>query len=164
MPLPLFDPTISQTLLDRLTDLDPEVRAEAPVTRAQALRQVRAALRRDLDWLFNARRTPIEVPADARELRKSTFWFGLPDITGLSMDSGKDRDLLARAMQTAIEAFEPRLAQVSVTVQEPSGIARILRFRIEAILLIAPAPERVSFDTALHLGRSEYEVEGDKRA
>jgi predicted component of type VI protein secretion system len=39
-----------------------------------------------------------------------------------------------------------------------------VRFRIEAMLLIAPAPERISFDTSLHLTSSQYEVEGQKNA
>lgn len=164
MPRALFDPSVSISLLDRLTDREPNVKHEPPPSRAQTVRQLRAALRRDLEWLFNARRTPIEPPDDARELRRSVFWYGLPDITGVSVDSDVERAMVARAMEVAIETFEPRLAQISVTVQDLRGPARVLRFRIEAMLLIEPAPERISFDTALHLTSSQYEVEGQKIA
>jgi len=44
----------------------------------------------------------------------------------------------------------------------PLGVAaastRVLRFRIEALLLMDPAPEHISFDTTLQLTSGEYEV------
>ena len=41
---------------------------------------------------------------------------------------------------------------------------RVLRFQIEALLMIEPAPERITFDTKLELTSGEYSVEGNDRA
>ncbi|MEZ5395501.1 MAG: hypothetical protein R2724_22155 [Bryobacterales bacterium] len=49
------------SLLDRLIDLEPrnrDVRQEP----AKSLRQLKAGLRRDLEWLLNARRPPVDLP------------------------------------------------------------------------------------------------------
>ena len=38
---------------------------------------------------------------------------------------------------------------------------RVLRFQIEALLKMDPAPEQVLFDTVLQLNSGEYQVKGD---
>jgi type VI secretion system protein ImpF len=62
MATPKFTKNIQQGILDRLIDLEPLNRQEAPMTRAESLRQLRAAVKRDLEWLLNTTRMPIEVP------------------------------------------------------------------------------------------------------
>ena len=38
---------------------------------------------------------------------------------------------------------------------------RILRFQIEALLKMDPAPEQIVFDTVLQLNSGEYKVKGE---
>src|SRR5215471_5322758 len=71
---------VQRPLLDRLVDLDPRTPGEPALTRAAAVRTLKDALRRDLEWLLNSRRTPIEIPKSCEELRKSVFNYGLPDL------------------------------------------------------------------------------------
>lgn len=147
------------SLLDRLTDLEPRNRHEAAANRAQALRQIKASLRRDLEWLLNTRRTTIPVPDWTRELRYSLFRYGLPDITEYSLTSSLDQDRLTSEVEEAVETFEPRLMNVTVNMQPASAGTRQLKFSIEALLRIEPAPERVLFDTTLEMTSGEYRVE-----
>jgi len=42
------DETVTQSVIERLIDLEPGVRAEPLPSRAQSVRQLKAALRRDL--------------------------------------------------------------------------------------------------------------------
>ena len=42
--------------------------------------------------------------------------------------------------------------------------ARNLHFKIEALLIMDPAPERISFDTVLELASGQYKVEGEAGA
>ncbi len=59
-----------------------------------------------------------------------------------------------------MKIFEPRLANVRVVPLEwRHAGTRTLRFRIEGLLLMDPAPEHVSFDTVLELTSGEYEVQ-----
>ena len=50
--------TVTQSVLERLIDREPGTDSDSAQTRAQSVRQLKAALRRDLEWLLNTRRTP----------------------------------------------------------------------------------------------------------
>ena len=156
--------TILPSVLDRLIDLEPGNRKEAQAVRAQSLREMKDSVRRDLEWLLNTRRTPEEPISTATELWKSTYCYGLPDITGMALNTPASRDELAHSLERAISAFEPRLINVSVSMQQSPTASRTLRFQIEALLRTEPAPSRVFFDTRLELIRGEYEVVGDTNA
>ena len=159
------DRSIRPSLLDRLIDEEPGNRNEAPDRRAQSLKELKDSVRRDLEWLLNSRRCPIEPATSAKELWRSVYCFGLPDTTGIAMSSPEDRGRMARLVTTAVANFEPRLLNVTVNMEPESATGnRILHFQIEALLRMEPAPARVFFDTTLELSSGEYEVTGDARA
>src|SRR5512142_2966216 len=112
-----WDPeqVVTQSVLDRLIDRDPESNVEASPNRAQSVRQLKASLRRDLEWLLNTRRNPEPVPDGADELEHSLYTYGLPDITSLSYDNSRDRSRLARMIESTLRTFEPRLDRIKVT-------------------------------------------------
>jgi type VI secretion system protein ImpF len=151
---------INLSVLDRLVDFEPEVSAESLPSRSKALRQVKQALRRDLEWLLNTRRV-LEVPEELPLLADSLLAYGLPDFTNLSVKSAEDQHDLTRALETTLKRFEPRLEDVVVTVANASVLERAYRFRIEARLRIDPVPEPISFDTTLQLGSGNFAVKGD---
>ena len=154
--------TVTQSVLERLIDRDPGSSSENPPTRAQSVRQLKASLRRDLEWLLNTRRTPEAVGSEFRELEQSLYNFGLPDVTSLSWDSNRDRTRLARMLEQTIATFEPRLRKVKVlTLEAAPGAQQVVRFQIEGLLDMDPAPELISFDTVLQLSSGEYRVKGD---
>ena len=155
---------LQPSLIDRLIDLEPQNRKEATVAQAQSFRQLKDSVRRDLEWLLNTRRTPAEPPLRAKELWRSSYCYGLPDLTGLSLTSSEAHTELARILETAISSFEPRLRNVTATPQGSSPGSRRLRFQIEALLLTEPAPARICFDTTLELTSGEYEVGGEQNA
>ena len=156
--------TIQPSLIDRLIDREPENRKEAQEMRNQSLRELKDAVRRDLEWLLNSRRSPAEPPESAKELWRSVYCYGLPDITGVSLSSGDDRQRMARMVESAIATYEPRLLNVTVSMKPATGEVHVLRFQIEGLLRTEPAPARVFFDTTLELTKGEYEVTGDSRA
>ena len=59
---------VRPSVLDRLIDDDPRSNVEPPLTRSQSVRQFKTALRRDLEWLLNARRVIIELTPQALTL------------------------------------------------------------------------------------------------
>jgi type VI secretion system protein ImpF len=165
--MPRWEPdvTVEQSLLERLIDLEPKNATEQPVTRAQSVRQLRASLRRDLEWLLNTRRTPEAVGSEFQELERSLFNYGLPDLTTLNWESTHDRSYLARLIEELLGKFEPRLKRVRVDpVGTVSATQSVLRFQIEGLLDMDPAPERISFDTVLQLSSGEYQVKGEPSA
>lgn len=157
--------TVTPSVIDRLIDLDPRNSLENPPTRAQSVRQLKASLRRDLEWLLNTRRTPESAGSEYPELERSLYNFGLPDITSLSWASTRDRARLSRLIEQTVATYEPRISHIKVVPMEAAGGAQhVLRFQIEGLLEMDPAPEHISFDTVLQLSSGEYQVKGDGSA
>lgn len=158
------DPDLAVTIsvLDRLIDANPGASMDPPANRSQSVRQLKAALRRDLEWLLNSRRNPEEVPETYEELFRSVYNYGLPDVTSMSLNSPRDKQRLLRMIEQTIDIFEPRLIQVHVGAIDVAGSGpRVLRFQIEGMLKMDPAPEQILFDTVLQLNSGEYQIKGD---
>jgi type VI secretion system protein ImpF len=154
-----FVKNVQPCLLDRLIDLEPHNRNEVPVSRSESLRQFRLAVKRDLEWLLNTTCPPIDIPESCEELRKSLLCFGLPDISSIAVHEAGDEQKLLRALEDAIEYFEPRLAHARVTSKEPyRPTQQAITFHVEAVLMVDPAPERISFDTVLEITKGAYSV------
>ncbi|HTT19252.1 MAG TPA: type VI secretion system baseplate subunit TssE [Candidatus Sulfotelmatobacter sp.] len=151
---------VTLSVLDRLIDRDPKTRSEVPPSRAQSLRELKFALKRDLEWLLNTRRTIDPAPDSARETTRSVYHYGFADVSSKSVLSTRDHADLVRDMEAAIAAFEPRLKRARVRMEPVEGAYRTLKFVIEGLLCMDPAPEAVRFDTVLELGKGEYEVKG----
>jgi len=151
---------VTLSVLDRLIDRDPKTHSEIPFTRAQSLRELRIGLKRDLEWLLNTRKTIDPAPESARETVRSVYHYGFADISSKSVLSGRDQIDLIRDMEAAIAIFEPRLKRAKVRMEQVEGSYRTLKFVIEGLLCMDPAPEPVRFDTMLELGKGEYEIKG----
>jgi type VI secretion system protein ImpF len=158
MPPPDYDRAVQQPLLDRLIDLDPEHQVEAHLTRAESLRRLRASVRRDIEWLLNTIRVS-EAPENLNELRNSLYTFGIPDIASMSLENAQDGNKLLRGLERAISQFEPRLSNVHVSTHDAISRKQMyIEFRIDAVLMIDPVPERLSFDTIFEVARGAYKV------
>ncbi len=145
-------------MLDRLIDFDPTNQNEATKSRSQDLKELKQAVRRDLEWLLNTRHGIEEVSEDLQEVSNSLAKFGLPDFTGLSSRNDDDRKDLIRNVETALKFFEPRFMNLNVTLEEVNMVDRGVKFRIQATLRVEPTPEPVVFDTILQVGSGEFEV------
>src|SRR5215472_8219985 len=155
---------VTLSVLDRLIDDEPKNRSEVPLTRAQSVRLMKAALRRDLEWLLNTRRTIDLAPESARETARSVYHYGFTDTSSKSVLSSRDQNDLVREMESTLAAFETRLKRARVRVETVQGGVRALRFVIEGLLCMDPSPEPVVFDTLFELGKGEYEVRGEDGA
>jgi type VI secretion system protein ImpF len=165
--------TVQLSVFDRLL-VDEETKEVAePRSWHESVRLLKQGLLRDLEWLLNTHRLDPAVGADpdapppvvGPELARSVFAFGLPDITAVPRDSAEEQRYLARRVQDTIALFEPRLANVRVTlVAAPSEARRELRFLVEGTLRIEPSPEQVAFDTVLELATGEVVVQGARDA
>jgi len=160
MPTTEREGPVTLSVLDRLIDQEPERKLEPPLTRAQSLRELKAALRRDLEWLLNTRRTIEESLASLKELEHSLYNYGLPDVSSLYLRSSNDQDSLLKAIRVAINFFEPRLLNIKVTLEPAADDTRVIRFGIEGLLRMDPAPEHVFFDTMLEPMSGQYQVKG----
>jgi type VI secretion system protein ImpF len=159
------DVTVTLSVLDRLIDREPRSQTEAPLTRSQSVRILRAAVQRDLEWLLNTRRIFQEPDESLKEVNRSLYMYGLPDLSQYTIASGADQAKLQRQLLAAIKMFEPRLANVRLVPieTEETGIQQ-LQLRIEAMLLMDPSPEPVSFDTVIGLKSGTCRISGGPNA
>ena len=100
-----LDVLVTLSVLDRLIDTDPKNTAEAPLTRGESVRRLRAAVRRDLEWLLNSRRIAVAPDAALTELNQSAYVFGLPDISSIQLSSHFEQNKLLASIERAIEIF-----------------------------------------------------------
>lgn len=159
------DITVTLSVLDRLIDREPKSQTEAPLTRSQSVRILKAAVQRDLEWLLNTRRIFQEPDESLKEINRSVYVYGLPDFSQYTMASVSDQAKLLKQLLATVKTFEPRLGNVRIVPQETTeaGIQQF-RLRIEAMLLMDPAPEPVSFDTVIGLKSGICRISGGANA
>jgi type VI secretion system protein ImpF len=161
----LGDITVTLSVLDRLIDREPTSQSEAPLTRSQSVRLLKAAVQRDLEWLLNTRRIFEEPDESLKETNRSAYVYGLPDFSQYTMASAADQAKLLRQILATVKMFEPRLANVRlVPVENAENGIQQLRLRIEAMLLMDPSPEPVSFDTVIGLKTGNAKISGGPHA
>ncbi len=161
----LGETTITVSVLDRLIDLEPENRMENPLSRSQSVRLLKSAVRRDLEWLLNSRRICDPPDEGLKEVNRSAYTYGLPDLSTLTMAATGDRNKLVRQILATINMFEPRLANVRlVLIETPDSAKKDVRLRVEAMLRMDPVPEPISFDTVIELKSGNCHLTGGEDA
>jgi type VI secretion system protein ImpF len=152
---------LQPSLLDRLSDDEPDNTAESRERRVLSLRTLREGVLRDLAWLLNTTNLLSATAAhNLPHVANSVLNYGVPDISGNSV-SNLNVSRLERAIRQAIWDFEPRLIRSTVTVKARAGDSaehNKLTFEIEADLWAQPYPERLYLKTELDLERGAVQV------
>lgn len=152
---------VRMPLFDRLVDRDPRLPHELRPTRTLDRRGLRESVRRELEQLFNTR---CPFPAHRLPIReRSVIDYGVPDFSVFSPRSFDDRVRLAELLRRTIEAFEPRLIDVQVSLEPEPGNELSLIGVIEAKVLTDMVPEPISFETSLDLKEGKVEVHAGAR-
>jgi type VI secretion system protein ImpF len=147
------------SILDRLTDLEPDTRTEPAGGHAMTWRDVKDAVRRDLENLLNTRQVHPRLPADYEEAAQSVLTYGLPDFTQGTVGTPKERDTLRMSIEDVLQRFEPRLRHVKVTIgAAPNRFDRTLHLTIEGELVVHPYAEAVAFDTVVESTTGEVKM------
>jgi len=146
---------LQPSLLDRLTDDDPEARQESRDRRVLSPARLRECVRRDLTWLFNTANLATVLSLDELpEVARSTVNFGMPDLAGRTASS-VNIPALEQILRRVIWDFEPRLIKNSVRVRIVSDDDKMnhnaMAFDIEAELWAQPLPLRLFFRTDIDL-------------
>lgn len=143
---------ITPSLFDRLTDLDPPARVDAPANASPQIGDVKLAVARDLVNLLNVRRSELDIPEEFTETNRSIAAYGIQDFGTSPMDA----DQIRRAIENCIRAFEPRLALVSVRSTASSSFH--LSFRITAVLRIGSHSTSLVFDAVFPTHSRRFQV------
>jgi type VI secretion system protein ImpF len=153
---------LQPSLLDRLTDDEPEKRQESREKRVLSPSRLRESVRRDLSWLFNTVNLAATQDLEGYpEVERSTLNYGLPDLAGRTASS-IDKLAIERLLRRAVWDFEPRLTRQAVRVKLIIDAQRMshnaMCFQIEAELWAQPLPLRLFLRTDLDLETGEVAV------
>jgi type VI secretion system protein ImpF len=127
--------------------------------RRPSMTEMRAEVSADLEALLNTRSEAARVVPDIfKESRASSLTYGILEFSSYSLLSPRDRDRIRRSLEQAIGLHETRLTRVRVTLEPQDELVRSLRFRVDALLNLGDAGEKVQFDAVLQLSTHSYSV------
>ena len=116
----------------------------------RAMRELREAVRRDLEILFTTRPRYLSIPPKLEELRLSLLSFGVQDLQTQQLATPAQQEQFRLKLEALIRKFEPRFREVSVElVARTDTLDRTLRFRVHAVLQTDATAEPVVYDTVV---------------
>jgi type VI secretion system protein ImpF len=143
-------------LLDRLMGATQATPGGRP---GPGLEQFKDCVARDLEDLLNTRAgCPPHVFDDYPEARASVINYGLLDFAAFSLSSSEDRAAICASLKDAIERHEPRLRNVSATLERADGSVNRLSFVIHATLQLGGNAEPVNFNAVLQPSSLHYAI------
>jgi len=139
--------------------------ADGPQAGGQPLRvydvnYLKDSVSKEIMRLLRTRCPGIRWPADERD--RTVMDYGIPDFSWMSAANGSDIEQLAQILKHAINAYEPRLLDVTVTVG-PSGQSQSeVISTIKGYLAVGSLTEPVTFEVIVGLknGRADMIVAG----
>jgi type VI secretion system protein ImpF len=144
-------------LLDRLM-------GEAGGAPRQGIEQLKDSLARELEALLNTRLGFPPGYFDAcPEARSSILNYGLVDFAGFCLSSSEDRAAICASLKDAIERHEPRLKNVSASLEREAGNVNRLNFVIHATLQVANGLEPVDFNAVLQPSSLHYAIATERK-
>lgn len=146
---------LQPSLLDRLTDENPQSGVESRDQRMISWQRLRDAIRRDLAWLLNC--VHLEATEDLSNwplVARSTLNYGLPETSGVPL-ANINVEMLQKRVRQAILDFEPRLVRgkLSVTIEKRDVLMsrNSLVFLIEGEMWAQPVPQSIFVRTEFDL-------------
>ena len=144
---------LQPSLLDRLTDNEPDSKVESSAQRVLSINRLRRCVLRDLEWLLNSECMSItEDLSKFPEVTSSVLNFGVPGLSGMSLSS-TDIHRVEGEIRQAILDFEPRIIAKSLSVKIVQDKVEVghntLRFQIEGQLWAQPLPVSLYLSTDL---------------
>lgn len=104
--------------------------------RRLSLQQLIDGVARDLEALLNTRVIVDDTMlTDFPTVGRSVIGFGLADFAALNLASVHDRRRICTAIEAAINAYEPRLKEVRVELEQGLKTVNALLFSIHAMLV-----------------------------
>lgn len=153
---------LQPSLLDRLTDLEPDKTKESSSKQSMTQTQFKEAVVRDLGWLLNS--VALDVCIDLHkypEVQRSVLNYGLPDLSGHTSSNVNIRGVEG-SIKAAIQLFEPRVIKNSLKVKIHSNPDEMshnsLIFEIAGAVFGQPSPFHVVLKSELDLECGEFQL------
>lgn len=154
------DRVLARSVFDRLLDDATDRASDPPLSMPEQVREVREAIRRDLEALLNTRRCPSAPPSDLPELRDALVSYGVDGMVSANLVTDEAKLQLARMIERRIATFETRLMDVRVTILTTRTHGdRALRMRIQATFRVHEGMPPISFESTIDPSTQRFLVE-----
>jgi len=162
----MADRTISErlqpSLLDRLTDDEPDKQTETRERRVIDIQRLREIVQRDLAWLLSTQNGDGWIePERHPQTGRSVLNYGIADLSG-RFASGDRAGAIRESIRQAIETFEPRLRHGSVQIELTSQIIDggvFVTFDIRAEMWAHPVPMELYLRSELDVTTGDIKIE-----
>jgi type VI secretion system protein ImpF len=153
---------LQPSLLDRLTDDEPDNVVESREQRVLSIERLHECVIRDLSWLLNAENLATVCDlSEYPDAAASTLNYGILSLSG-QMVSRRDRRRLEESIRESILRFEPRLLAKTVRVRALMGDYDMqpnsLSFEIEATVWAQPLPLELLVTADVDLETGNFNV------
>lgn len=153
---------LQPSLLDRLTDNEPDKTQESRTERVLSLRQLRECVIRDLAWLLNTGN--LEESEDLKDypfVVNSVLNYGMRGLTGHTVTTLNVHEIERRLLKVILD-YEPRIlrntVKVRMTVDEEEMNHNAVQFEIVGDLWAQPIPLRLFMKTEIDLETGNVKV------
>jgi type VI secretion system protein ImpF len=139
------------SLLDRLSDDEPEKSSESREKRVISVSRLKELVQRDLAWLLNTVASSVNIDFDDYpEIQKSTLNYGIIDLSGVTAITLSTKTL-ERELLKSIKNYEPRIIprslKVKIYLAKEEMSANTLTFEITGDLWAQPLPLQLFLKT-----------------
>lgn len=153
---------LQPSLLDRLTDNEPDKSVEGRSARVIDVGRLRDIVRRDLSWLLNSNNLDTVIDADRHpHTMKSVLNFGVREVSG-DFSTEVRAEEIRKSILRAIKLFEPRIDAGTLDVvlrksENRKGV--IVSFDIVADMWAEPLPLELFLRSEVDLTTGQIELE-----
>ncbi len=139
------------SLLDRLTDDEPEKTSESREKRVISVSRLKKLVQRDLAWLLNTVSASANIDFDDYEyVKSSSLNYGILDLSGMTAKSLNAKNI-ERELVKSIKAYEPRIIprslKIKVSLANEEMNKNTLSFEISGDLWAQPLPLQLFLKT-----------------
>ena len=108
---------LTPSLLDRLTDQQPQQKHDPVTSVGVGKREYRASVLRDISWLLNTTNSDTAIDfTNLTQVKKSVLNFGVIALSGQYLVDD-DRTLIAQSISQTLLSYEPRILPTSLQVK-----------------------------------------------
>ena len=153
---------LQPSLLDRLTDDEPNSKRENREHRAIDMVRLREIIQRDLSWLLNTNNIESIIDVDAfPNVARSVLNYGVREVSGEYSTSAR-AELIRKSIEAAIAVHEPRIipgsTDVDLRTEDAKGEMRVA-FDIHADMWAQPVPLELYLRSKVDLTSGEVSLE-----
>ena len=153
---------LQPSLLDRLTDPEPDKRTESRSDRVIDVRRLLKIVQRDLTWLLNTQNIEVQIETENYpNVANSVLNYGVREVAG-EMSTQERARFIRKMIHSVIQRYEPRIVPGTLRVdfdEEADAQSSFISFNIRAEMWAKPLPLELYLRSQVNVTTGELKLE-----